>query len=118
MRTLNDLYTRLDRVIMKEMPGLYKVETIGDCYMASSGLLVENEDHARQLVQFAQCMLESAQAVRNPATGEPVQIRVGIHSGRVMVSGSCSAQPVAKLPCLLPTHVLPMLIVLTPSGPC
>ena len=86
--------------------------------MASSGLLVENEDHARQLVQFAQCMLESAQAVRNPATGEPVQIRVGIHSGRVMVSGSCSAPSVAKLPCLLPVLYRCLYIVLTPSGPC
>ena len=30
MNTLNDLYTRLDDIILNEMPSLYKVETIGD----------------------------------------------------------------------------------------
>ena len=31
METLNDLYSRLDDVIMNELPTLYKVETIGEC---------------------------------------------------------------------------------------
>ena len=30
MRTLNDLYSRLDDVLVHELPSLYKVETIGD----------------------------------------------------------------------------------------
>ena len=30
MSTLNELYSRLDDVILHEMPSLYKVETIGD----------------------------------------------------------------------------------------
>ena len=54
--------------------------------MAASGLLVETDDHAEQLLGFAEDMLEASQAVRNPATGGRVQLRVGIHSGRVMVS--------------------------------
>ena len=37
MRTLNDLYSRLDDIILNEMPGLYKVETIGDAYMVRVG---------------------------------------------------------------------------------
>ena len=30
MATLNDLYSRLDDILIDEMPGLYKVETIGE----------------------------------------------------------------------------------------
>ena len=32
MSTLNDLYSRLDDIIIHEMPSLYKVETIGQCH--------------------------------------------------------------------------------------
>lgn len=63
--------------------GVYKVETIGDCYMACTGLLVETDDHAHQLVEFGKAMLQAAATVRNPLGGS-VQVRVGIHSGRVM----------------------------------
>ena len=30
LSTLNDLYTRLDNIIINELPSLFKVETIGD----------------------------------------------------------------------------------------
>ncbi len=63
--------------------GVYKVETIGDCYMASTGLLVETDDHALQMVEFAKGMVTAAQLVPNPIGGT-VQLRVGMHSGRVM----------------------------------
>jgi class 3 adenylate cyclase len=59
------------------------VETIGDCYMACSGLLVDNPDHAQHMVQFAKAMLGAAASVHNPLGGS-VHIRVGVHSGRVM----------------------------------
>jgi class 3 adenylate cyclase len=55
----------------------------GDCYMACTGLLVESDDHAAQLVAFGKAMLAAASEVLTPL-GKPVQIRVGIHSGRVM----------------------------------
>ena len=47
MKTLNDLFTRLDRIIMDEMPSLYKVETIGDAYVAAVNLLVPDEEVRR-----------------------------------------------------------------------
>ncbi|GAX85402.1 hypothetical protein CEUSTIGMA_g12818.t1 [Chlamydomonas eustigma] len=81
MYMLHDLFTRFDAMCIAR--GIYKVETIGDCYMASSGLIVETDDHALQMVEFAKGMLEAAKAVKNP-TGGTVQIRIGIHSGRVM----------------------------------
>jgi hypothetical protein len=51
--------------------------------MATTGLLVETDDHAKQLVGFAKAMIAAAALVRTPLGG-PVRIRVGIHSGRVM----------------------------------
>jgi class 3 adenylate cyclase len=51
--------------------------------MAATGLLVETDQHAEQLVGFAEAMVEAAAKVRTPL-GSPVSIRVGIHSGRVM----------------------------------
>jgi class 3 adenylate cyclase len=51
--------------------------------MATTGLLVETDDHALQLVAFARAMLETASRILTPL-GDPLCIRVGIHSGRVM----------------------------------
>ncbi len=51
--------------------------------MATTGLLVETEDHAQHLVKFGRAMVQAARSVLTPL-GQPVSIRVGIHSGRVM----------------------------------
>ncbi|KAG2434134.1 hypothetical protein HXX76_007861 [Chlamydomonas incerta] len=92
----NQLYTRLDALL--DVFGVYKVETIGDCYMVAGGLMKVDEetgavtvrsddvdpDHAYRTVQFAKAMLAVAQQVALPTTGEPVRLRVGIHSGSAM----------------------------------
>lgn len=78
------MFSRFDAICVDQ--GIYKVETLGDCYLACTGLLVESDDHAEQLLRFAKAILVASRAVRNPATGGDVQLRVGIHSGRVMVS--------------------------------
>ncbi len=54
------------------------------CSMACTGLLDNSPRHAEEMVNFAKDMLAAAATVSNPATGSAVQIRVGIHSGRVM----------------------------------
>ncbi|GLC70690.1 hypothetical protein PLESTF_001022800 [Pleodorina starrii] len=96
MAFLNDLYTRLDAML--DVYGVYKVETIGDCYVAAGGLMkvdeetgavtVQSDDvdpqHAHRTVQFAKALLRAASAVRLPTSGEPVRLRVGIHSGPAM----------------------------------
>jgi hypothetical protein len=51
--------------------------------MAATGLLFETDQHAEQLVAFAEALVEAAGQVRTPL-GNPVSMRVGIHSGRVM----------------------------------
>ncbi|KAG2499614.1 hypothetical protein HYH03_002553 [Edaphochlamys debaryana] len=94
MTFLNDLYTRFDS--LTDVYGVYKVETIGDCYMVAGGLMARDEDgygravrgegnsdplHAMRVVAFARAMLEEAAKVALPNTGEPVKLRVGMHSG-------------------------------------
>ncbi|KXZ55689.1 hypothetical protein GPECTOR_2g1239 [Gonium pectorale] len=107
MAFLNDLYTRLDAML--DAFGVYKVETIGDCYVAAGGLIKVDEEtgavtvrsddvdpqHAHRTVQFAkvgelgglglnEAILRAASSVRLPTSGEPVRLRVGIHSGPAM----------------------------------
>ncbi|PNH06625.1 Soluble guanylate cyclase 88E, partial [Tetrabaena socialis] len=96
MSFLNDLFTRLDGLL--DEYGVYKVETIGDCYVAAGGLMRVDEEtgavtvrsddvdpqHANSTVQFAKALLRAASRVSLPTTGQPVRLRVGIHSGAAM----------------------------------
>ncbi|GIL78976.1 hypothetical protein Vretifemale_8354 [Volvox reticuliferus] len=97
MKFLNDLYTRFDTLL--DIYGVYKVETIGDCYMVAGGLISKDADgfsavrkdscdnlQAWRVLSFAKAMLRDAQKVLLPTTHEPVKLRVGIHTGPV-VSG-------------------------------
>ncbi|EFJ49535.1 guanylyl and adenylyl cyclase family member, partial [Volvox carteri f. nagariensis] len=82
MSFLNDLYTRLDAML--DAFGVYKVETIGDCYVAAGGLMKVDEETGAVTVRSDDALLHAASAVRLPTSGEPVRLRVGIHSGPAM----------------------------------
>ncbi|EFJ42174.1 guanylyl and adenylyl cyclase family member [Volvox carteri f. nagariensis] len=84
MAFLNTLFTRFDAML--DFYRVYKVETIGDCYMVAGGLIREDEDGMAAVQGGGTAMLRAAACVRLPTTGAPVKIRVGIHSGPV-VSG-------------------------------
>lgn len=78
---LNKMFHRIDSIA--ERNGVEKIKTIGDCYMAAAGLPLENPDHAKTMARFGLQMLDLVESgeLRNPATNEPIQVRVGIHSG-------------------------------------
>ncbi|GLI67673.1 hypothetical protein VaNZ11_011834, partial [Volvox africanus] len=67
-----------------------------DCYMVAGGLVAYDEDgyksvisgtedplHAVRTLEFAKAMIRVSREVHMPHTGEPVQLRVGLHSGPV-----------------------------------
>jgi class 3 adenylate cyclase len=68
-------------------PGsVYKVQIIGDAYMVATGLLADDPAHAATACMFAMAVLREAEQVLDPVDGQPLRLRIGIHSGPV-VSG-------------------------------
>ncbi len=78
---LNELFCRFDDVAGDL--GLEKIKTIGDCYMVAGGLPEPRADHA---VAVARMALVIRQIVAEVAahTGEPLSVRIGLHSGPVV----------------------------------
>ncbi|XP_023416205.2 guanylate cyclase soluble subunit beta-2-like [Cavia porcellus] len=79
---LNSMFSKFDR--LTGVHEVYKVETIGDSYMVVGGVPVPVRSHAERVANFALGMRISAKEVMNPVTGEPIQIRIGIHTGPVL----------------------------------
>ncbi|CAO2612790.1 Guanylate cyclase soluble subunit alpha-1 [Lemmus lemmus] len=77
---LNALYTRFDRQCGEL--DVYKVETIGDAYCVAGGLHRESDTHAVQIALMALKMMELSNEVMSPH-GEPIKMRIGLHSGSV-----------------------------------
>ncbi|MEW5318385.1 MAG: hypothetical protein WDW38_009610 [Sanguina aurantia] len=97
MLLLNRLYSALDDLL--DICGVYKVETIGDCYVVAGGLMQKDEDNfqavrkasagvcpanATSTMVFAKAMLLEAAKMTHPRTNKPLQMRVGMHTGPVM----------------------------------
>ena len=82
IKVLNKLFSAFDKLAIRI--GVFKVETIGDCYMCVAGHdMATKKDHARLMVQMGLSMIEEAQNVYLPDGQESVSIRVGIHTGPV-----------------------------------
>jgi class 3 adenylate cyclase len=66
---------------------VFKIETIGDCYVAVVGLPVARKNHAVIMARFAaDCLRELNQIVNELDLGagtSELQLRVGLHSGPV-----------------------------------
>ncbi|CAB9502391.1 Receptor-type guanylate cyclase gcy [Seminavis robusta] len=84
---LETLYSAFDE-LAKEL-GVFKVETIGDCYVAVTGLPDPREDHAVVMAIFARECLKKMQVLTKdlevklgPDTGD-LSMRFGLHSGPV-----------------------------------
>ncbi len=77
---LNDIFSRFDALTEKH--GLEKIKTIGDAYMVAGGLPIPRGDHAVAMARLAIDMREVVQQVLTK-TGEPLRIRIGMHTGPV-----------------------------------
>jgi class 3 adenylate cyclase len=81
VEVLNKIYTEFDKIAQKY--GLEKIKTIGDCYMAASGIPVPRADHAESVAQFA---IEAMLKMKDYDTGDgtKVNFRCGIDCGPVV----------------------------------
>ncbi|CAJ1964628.1 unnamed protein product [Cylindrotheca closterium] len=84
---LESVYRAFDVIARRRK--VFKVETVGDCYVAVTGLPEPTKDHARIMALFAkECVTRFEELVGmlettlGPDTGD-LGIRVGIHSGPV-----------------------------------
>ena len=84
---LQTVYHAFDKIATKR--NVFKVETIGDCYVAVTGLPDPQPDHAIRLVKFAkECMTRMIDVTKKletalgPDTGD-LSMRFGLHSGPV-----------------------------------
>ncbi|XP_067878559.1 soluble guanylate cyclase 88E-like [Heterodontus francisci] len=79
---LNEIYIVFDT--LSEKHSVYKVETIRDAYMVVAGVPNKTTFHAHHICDMAVDMLSSIDHLKDPSTGDNIQIRVGIHSGMVV----------------------------------
>jgi class 3 adenylate cyclase len=92
MRYLNTLFTQLDSLL--DMHGVHKIETAGDCYIASSGILaldkqgrlysVKSHDpkqSACKILAFAKDVMKLVEKIPMLKSNNPTQVRIGIHTG-------------------------------------
>ncbi|XP_055344268.1 atrial natriuretic peptide receptor 1-like [Paramacrobiotus metropolitanus] len=80
---LNNTHSAFDDVMHRF--DAYKVETIGDCYMISSGVPLRNDKHAVELCVLAHALLKTSHSFRAGAAQDILlTVRIGIHTGQVV----------------------------------
>lgn len=85
VKLLNDIFTKFDT--LAEKYSLEKIKTIGDSYMAASGIPSENENYAINIANFA---IEAIKLnnfeykLKNSNEKINIQFRCGIHIGPVV----------------------------------
>jgi adenylate cyclase len=80
---LNDLFTAFDRIA--EQFGCERIKTIGDAYMAVSGIPEYTTDHALNIARLAILILRYLNR-RNTTHAQQWRCRIGINSGTVIGS--------------------------------
>jgi PAS domain S-box-containing protein len=78
---LNQVFSEFDRLVHRFQ--LEKIKTIGDAYMVVGGVPTPKEDHIGRVIDLAMEMMQAVTSFRTPC-GNPVQLRIGIHTGPVV----------------------------------
>jgi len=78
---LEEVFRSFDQIVEKNR--VEKIKTIGDSYMIVSGAPEHRTDHAHAAAATAIDMIQAASKIIGP-DGNPVRIRVGLHSGPVV----------------------------------
>jgi class 3 adenylate cyclase len=84
---LETIYGAFDTIAQRR--GVFKIETIGDCYLACTGLPEPQAQHALIMARFAMACRSKFRSITKdlemtlgPGTAE-LKLRAGIHSGSV-----------------------------------
>jgi class 3 adenylate cyclase len=80
---LNDIFTAFDRIA--EQFGCERIKTMGDAYMAVSGIPEASPDHAQNIAKVALLMVRYLER-RNLSHAQEWRCRIGINSGTVIGS--------------------------------
>ena len=80
---LNDIFTAFDRIM--EQFGCERIKTMGDAYMAVSGIPEPTPEHAQNIAKVAVLILRYLER-RNSAYKNQWECRIGINSGTVIGS--------------------------------
>ena len=82
---LETIFRAFDRIANRAQ--VFKVETIGDCYVAATGIPNPIKDHAPRMLRFARAVIRrmnelarELEVTLGPDTGD-LSLRVGVHSG-------------------------------------
>jgi adenylate cyclase len=81
VEVLNELFSAFDELARHH--GLEKIKTVGDAYMVAGGLPEPRADHAEAVADLALAMSEEV-AHHRDASGQPLQLRIGIDTGPVV----------------------------------
>nr|XP_018896570.1 PREDICTED: soluble guanylate cyclase 89Db-like [Bemisia tabaci] len=81
VNSMNHVYTCFDALI--DRFNTYKVETVGEVYMAVSGAPETCADHAENIANVALCFMRQIKKLTVPSGVTP-KIKIGIHSGPVV----------------------------------
>lgn len=88
---INDVMLVMDDCT-KRCAGVWKVERVGDGYVCESGVVYSRDsspsrlqENCANILSFALLVRSEVSKIINPATGTPLQLRIGVHCG------SCAA---------------------------
>ncbi|CAF1597023.1 unnamed protein product [Rotaria sp. Silwood1] len=81
VQILNKLFGKFDQLAQE--CDCMRIKILGDCYYCVSGLPISRPNHALNCVRMGLKMIEDIKLVRE-ATGVNVDMRIGIHTGRVL----------------------------------
>lgn len=84
---LQHMFQAYDTILKEE--AIYKVETIGDAYVAASGLPERWENHAERILRFGCRVMTFMKDSFTPPEGlrqdlRPIRIRIGMHTGPIV----------------------------------
>ncbi|ELT87487.1 hypothetical protein CAPTEDRAFT_155468 [Capitella teleta] len=81
VKLLNELFARFDKLAQENC--CLRIKILGDCYYCVSGLPESRQDHAHCCVEMGLDMIEAIALVRDVTGVDVLNMRVGVHSGRV-----------------------------------